>query len=55
MIQGELKCPAEENVNCGRSPPTSVRKNSERTGTRTNKEVPPLEESPIEAFQLSAG
>jgi hypothetical protein len=33
-----LKCPAEENANCGKSPHTSARKNCEKTDIRTNKQ-----------------
>jgi len=36
---GEYKCPAEESVNCGKSPPTNARKNCGRTDIKTNKRL----------------
>jgi hypothetical protein len=35
----KLKCPAEENANCGKSPLTNARKNCGKTDTRTNKRL----------------
>jgi hypothetical protein len=35
--QGEVKCPAEENENCEKSPLTNARKNCGKTDTRTNR------------------
>jgi hypothetical protein len=32
-----LKCPAEENGNCGKSPLTNARKSCGKTDTRTSK------------------
>jgi hypothetical protein len=33
----KLKCPAEENANCGKSPPTNARKSCGKTDTRINR------------------
>jgi hypothetical protein len=38
LYQGEVKCPAEENENCEKSPLTNARKNCGKTDTRTSKE-----------------
>ncbi|MDR1252691.1 MAG: hypothetical protein LBK62_11095 [Treponema sp.] len=32
-----LKCPAEENANCGKSPLTNAKKSCGKTDTRTNE------------------